>query len=169
MCWKYYRSWNYISLMSCRLIPLGKSPGVRPIGIGEVLRRIIGKAVMIVIKPDIVKATAYDQLCSGLEAGCEVAVQAVSDLYELNDTHCFIQVDASNTFNSTNKQVLLHNVEIICSEISNYIINCYTFLHDYLLLAEKNCWLSKEGTTRRDPVVKGMYTIGLVPMLTMLM
>ena len=29
------------SLMSCRLIPLVMSPGVRPIGIGEVLRRII--------------------------------------------------------------------------------------------------------------------------------
>ena len=34
------------ALMSCRLIPLGKNPGVRPIGIGELLRRIIGKTVM---------------------------------------------------------------------------------------------------------------------------
>ena len=54
--------------------------------------RIIAKAVMIVVKPDI--ATAYDQLCSGLEV--EVAVHAVSDLYELYDTNGFIQVDASN-------------------------------------------------------------------------
>ena len=28
------------SLVGCRLIPLSKDPGVRPIGIGEVLRRI---------------------------------------------------------------------------------------------------------------------------------
>ena len=33
------------SLIACRLIPLNKNPGVRPIGIGEVLRRIIGKAI----------------------------------------------------------------------------------------------------------------------------
>ena len=30
---------------SCRLIPLEKKPGIRPIGVGEVLRRLIGKTI----------------------------------------------------------------------------------------------------------------------------
>ena len=34
------------ALVACRLIPLNKCPGIRPIGVGEVLRCIIGKAVM---------------------------------------------------------------------------------------------------------------------------
>ena len=35
---------------SSRLVPLNKNPGCRPIGIGGVLRRIIGKSVMEVVK-----------------------------------------------------------------------------------------------------------------------
>ena len=33
------------SYVACRLIPFNKNPGVRPIGVGEVLRRIVGKAI----------------------------------------------------------------------------------------------------------------------------
>ena len=32
--------------MPCRLIPLNKNPSVQPIGMCEVIRRIVGKAVM---------------------------------------------------------------------------------------------------------------------------
>ena len=35
-----------LPLVSCRLIALDKNPGVRPIGVGEVVRRIISKAVL---------------------------------------------------------------------------------------------------------------------------
>ena len=48
--------------IACRLIPLDKgatkdgTPGVRPIGVGEVLRRIVGKLLVGVIKEDIVTA-----------------------------------------------------------------------------------------------------------------
>ena len=44
-------------LVVCRLISLDKSPGVRPIGVGEVLRRIIGKAILTVLKSDILNVT----------------------------------------------------------------------------------------------------------------
>ena len=35
-----------MAFVACRLIPLDKKPGVRPIGIGDVSRRIIAKAVL---------------------------------------------------------------------------------------------------------------------------
>ena len=38
------------SFIACRLIPLDKRSGLRPIGVGEVLRRIAGKVVMILLK-----------------------------------------------------------------------------------------------------------------------
>ena len=46
---------------ACRLIPLDKNPGVRPIGVVEVCRRIIGKAVMGIVKLDLIEATFTQQ------------------------------------------------------------------------------------------------------------
>ena len=38
------------AFLACRLIPLNKNPGLPPIGVGEVLRRIVGKVVMKVCR-----------------------------------------------------------------------------------------------------------------------
>ena len=45
------------AFLACRLIPLDKQPGVRPIGIGGILRRAIGKTVMKLLKRDVLKGT----------------------------------------------------------------------------------------------------------------
>ena len=55
-------------LVACRLILLDKSPGIRSIGVGEVFRRIIGKAILTVLRSDILNVTGYQQLCAGLES-----------------------------------------------------------------------------------------------------
>ena len=44
------------ALVACHLIALNKCPGVRPIGIGEVVRQIIVKAVLSIVKLDILEA-----------------------------------------------------------------------------------------------------------------
>ena len=49
--------------IACRLIPLSKNPGVRPIGICDTLRRIMGKAILNVIGAEILthRTTNYKQ------------------------------------------------------------------------------------------------------------
>ena len=59
------------------IIPLDKNPGVRHIGIGEVLRRIIGKSIISVIRPDIVESAGNLQLCAGQPSGREAAAHAM--------------------------------------------------------------------------------------------
>ena len=65
-----------------RLIPLEKSPsGVRPIGIGEVLRRIIGKAIIAELKLDLMDCGGSLQFCTGIKSGCEAAAHSMNEIY----------------------------------------------------------------------------------------
>lgn len=95
-------------LMACRLIPLDKKPGCRPIGIGEVLRRIIGKAVMEVVKDDVRKAVGNLQVCAGQQAGCEAAIHAVRRMFEDPECEAVLMVDAANAFNNINRETAQH-------------------------------------------------------------
>ena len=51
---------------------------------------------------DMLNFTGYQQLCTGLKSGCEVAVHAVVDLFEEDASYGFIQIDTSNAFNLIN-------------------------------------------------------------------
>ena len=104
--------------ISCRLIPLDKNPGVRPIGIGEVLRRVIGKSVTTLLKPEILAATAPLQASAGLEGGVEAAIHALRTMYEDEDTHGILLIDADNAFNRLNRKVALHNTSVVCPHFS---------------------------------------------------
>ena len=67
---------------ACRLIPQDKNPGVRPIGIGEVMRRIIGKAIMGVLGNIIQEIAGSIQLCAGQECGVGAAVHAICGVFQ---------------------------------------------------------------------------------------
>ena len=100
------------SYVACRLIPLNKNPGIRPIGIGEILRRIIRKAICWVLNPEIQKAAGPLHASTGLKGGAEAAIHVMRDIFEAEETDGIILVDASNAFNSLNRKVALHNVNI---------------------------------------------------------
>ena len=69
---------NIATLLCNRLVPLRKrDDGVRPVGIGETLRRIIGKTVARVLKKDILNSCGPIQTCTGIESGIEAAIHAV--------------------------------------------------------------------------------------------
>ena len=57
------------AFLACRLIPLDKMPGLRPIGVGEVLRWIADKVVMIFAKKDVMDSCSKVQMCAGYESG----------------------------------------------------------------------------------------------------
>ena len=100
------------AFVACRLIPLDKNPGIRPIGIGEVPRRIIAKSVLRVVREDIQEAAGPLQTCAGYEAGCEAAVHALNQMMESEETEALLLVDATNAFNTLNRQASSINTAI---------------------------------------------------------
>jgi len=50
------------------------------------------------------------QVCAGHEGGCEAAVHAVRHLFQDPGSHTILLVDASNAFNSVNRQAALQNI-----------------------------------------------------------
>ena len=107
------------ALVSNRLIALDKCPGVRPIGIAETLRRVIGKAICSATCADIESLCGVDQLCGGVKSGIEGAIHAMNDQYSQNCT----LPDWGVLFNSLNRAALLWNVRILWPRCSRFLFN----------------------------------------------
>ena len=146
-------------LLACRLIAIDKKPGVRPIGIGEVVRRVVAKAALTVLRPDILEAAGVRQLCAGQTSGVESAVHSIHELFK--ESEAVLLVDARNAFNSLNRLVALHNIKTICPDFATILINCYRAPSS--LFIEDHSLLSQEGTTQGDPLSMPFYALSTLP------
>ena len=118
-------------------------PWRRPIGVGEVLHRIIGKAVSTTHKCDIKDAVGPLQLCAGFKGGCEAAIHAMQQIFSLPQCDAVIQVDAFNAFNSLNRQTALRNVLRLCPALAKVLINTYR-ADTYLYINGETIFSGKE-------------------------
>lgn len=140
LCTQYIDPMTIEPLVANRLIPLDKGEGaVRPIGVGEVLRRICGKCVMNVVKKDVVDASGSLQLCAGQKSGSEAAIHAMHTIFESDDTDAVLLIDASNAFNALNRAAALHNIRILCPIIAIYAINTDSQLGYLSLVVKRSC------------------------------
>ena len=98
---------------------------MRPIGVGELLRRIIGKTIAGFLKEEIKEAAGPLRVCAGHNADAEAAIHAMSQVFVEEGTDGILLVHASSAFNQRNRSVALHNIQITCKEMSVYIINTY--------------------------------------------
>ena len=128
------------------------------------MRRIIGKAIIAEIKPDLVESAGCLQLCAGQKSGCEAAAHAMADIFAEEQNDAILLIDASNAFNSLNREALLHNIQYICPPISTYVRNCYG-TPSRLFIAGGRELKSAEGTTQGDPGAMPSYGMGILPFL----
>jgi len=154
-------------LFNCQLIALDKNPRVQPIGIGETSRRIIAKAVLYIVKQDVMDAASCLQLCAGQRTDCEAAVHAMRKIFANEGNEGNLLVDASNAFNSFNHCAALLNMFHLCPPLATILTNTYQSASH--LFIDGSFLLSQEGTTQGDPLAMPMYAIGIIPVIRQLM
>ena len=78
LCSEYIAPTVLEAFLANRLLPLAKADnGVRPIGIGEIFRRIIGKAINKVLKKTVLRAIGTHNMCACQSAGIEAIIHFI--------------------------------------------------------------------------------------------
>ena len=166
LCTAYVDPTCISALVAGRLIALDKCPGIRPIGIGETLRRIIARAISYVLREDIKTAAGPLQLCAGQVSGCEAAIRAIKEIMDEPTNDAVLIVDASNAFNNLNRETAMRNISVLCPSLATVIIN--TYRSDIQMFIGDETILSQEGTTQGDPLAMAVYAIATTPLIQQL-
>ena len=156
------------AILANRLIPLDKGEGaVRPIGVGEVIQRIMGKCVMHVTKPDVIDASGSLQVYAGHKSGSEAAIHAMRNIFEADEMDAVLLIDASNAFNALNRAAALHNIRVLCPTLATYVINTYRQPVRLFITGGEEL-ISAEGTTQGYALSMSPYAKSLQPLITRL-
>ena len=161
---------NIQALMANRLVALDKRPGVRPIGIGECLRRIVGKCLAIATGMDVTEICGSDQLCTGLNAGIEGAIHAMDDIYKKESVNSWgvLLMDAANAFNCINRKTAFWTARSKWPRCARFLFNTYRGQSPLVLQGTDQLLYSKEGVTQDDPLSRQLYATVVLPLITSL-
>lgn len=136
------------SLFACRK----KGGGLRPIAVGEVLRRSTSKCVSRAVQPDAIRILSPLQVGVAVPAGCEAIVHSVSSILQDPDVppdcRCTLMVDFSNAFNSVDRECMFKEVRARIPSMAAWLECSY---RSYLHFGEHTI-LSCCGVQQGDPL-----------------
>ena len=129
---------NFVNLLAARLSPISirphlcwatllaskkKSGGLRPIAVGEVLRRLTSKCLAASARSEVLNRLLPHQLGVGVKGGCETIIHSVSNLLSSNPPgRCWVLlVDFSNTFNSFDQEAMFREFRQHVPSLSPWI------------------------------------------------
>jgi hypothetical protein len=140
--------------MGAPVIALNKpnNGGVRPIAVGECLRRLVGKVAAFHARDKIQGLFAGRQFGVGLPNGADAiihATQSVVDALGHSSSFGLLQIDFTNAFNLVSRQVFLEEVRAHLPELAAWAEVNYS--HQAHLFAGGRHFWSCQGPQQGDP------------------
>ena len=140
-----------------------KDSGVRPIAVGEVLRRLTSRICCSAVRPRLVDILLpYGQVGVGVKGGLEAAIHATRCClhhYGSNPDLCLLKLDMRNAFNECDRSVFLEKVKTCLPELFGWAQWCYTFPAE--LRFGRRRILSLSGVQQGDPLGPLLFSLVL--------
>ena len=151
-----------------RLIALKKKAGgIRPISIGNTLRRLVSKCASTFGINQLGEYFLPHQLGVGTPGGCEAAVHSARRyLSSMPDGHAFVKLDFSNAFNNISRSSMLSSIRDRLPELFSYCFSSYG--NSSFLFFGDRIILSQEGTQQGDPLGPLIFCNTIHPLLASL-
>ena len=117
-----FPSWFYSALAIAGLVPLVKArltpeqamarqdPDVRPVAIGEVEVRAVGRAMAADAADDFADTLAPQQLAVGIPGGISVLIFGTRCMLEMRPRFVVVRLDLRNGFNAVSRAVMLRRM-----------------------------------------------------------
>eukprot|EP00731_Ephydatia_muelleri_P019513 Em0012g338a len=140
----------------------GRPLDIRPIAVGEALRRLTGKCLCIITKPKATDFFAPLQYGVACTAGAEKVIHGVRSCIKehwIDDNFTVCKVDMSNAFNCVSRQALLEECAVHFPELLPWVGWCYgsqpTLWHSLGQLS------SEVGVQQGDPLGPLLFSLVL--------
>ena len=143
-----------------------KTGGVRPIAVGEVMRRLVAKCLCESVKTSAIKSLWPLQAGCGSKLGAESAVHVARQWCErhaLNQHKVALRLDFANAFNCVSREAMLAAVIARAPELSRWAHFCYSNPVD-LKFGSWNV-KSETGVHQGDPLGALFFSLAIQPLL----
>ena len=144
--------------------------GIRPIAIGNTLRRLTAKAAAYVVKGDSLSILFPHQLGVSVPGGAEAIVHAArsfcSSKRDSEEAELFLKIDFENAFNSIRRDHLLRIIKVELPRLYPYLYQCYS--KSSCLFFNGSPIHSAEGVQQGDPLGPLCFSMAIQGLISQL-
>ena len=151
------------TLLAC----VKKSGGLRPIAVGEGLRRLTSKCLSRAVQVEAISTLSPLQVGVGVRTGCEAIVHSVSRVLEdpsiKSEDRWVLLLDFSNAFNSVDRGCMFEEIRAHIPPLAAWMESCYGA--QPILHLGDNQILSRCGVQQGDPLGPLGFALTLQPIV----